>query len=106
MNEFEMSDLGLFSYFLGMEFRMTQYGTIMHQSKYAQDLLKKFNMQQSNPAGTPAEVGLVLEKETNEELVDPTHYRKIVGCLRYLCNTRSDLNFSVGLISRFMQEPR
>ena len=49
MNEFEMSDLGLLSYFLGMEFRMTQYGTVMHQSKYAQDLLKKFNMQQSNP---------------------------------------------------------
>ena len=23
-----------------------------------------------------------------------------------LCNTRLDLNFSVGLISRFMQEPR
>ncbi|XP_040862146.1 secreted RxLR effector protein 161-like [Glycine max] len=78
----------------------------MHQSKYAQDLLKKFNMQQSNPVGTPTEVGLVLEKETDEELVDLTHYRKIVGCLRYLCNTRPDLNFSVGLISRFMQEPR
>ena len=106
MNEFEMSDLGLLSYFLGMEFRMTQYGTVMHQSKYAQDLLKKFNMQQSNPARTPAEVGLVLEKETDEEPVDPTHYRKIVGCLMYLCNTRPDLNFSVGLISRFMQEPR
>ncbi|RDX63930.1 hypothetical protein CR513_57574, partial [Mucuna pruriens] len=61
---------------------------------------------QSNSTGTPEEVELVLEKETNEELVDPTHYRKIVGCLRYLCNTRLDLNFSFGLISRFMQKPR
>ena len=78
----------------------------MHQSKYAQDLLKKFSMQQSNLIGTPAEVGLVLEKETDEELVDPTYYKKIVSCLRYLCNTRLDLNFSVRLISRFMQEPR
>ena len=48
----------------------------------------------------------MLEKETDEEPVDPTHYRKIVGCLTYLYNTRPDLNFSVGLINRFMQEPR
>ena len=106
MNEFEMSDMGLLSYFLGIEFRMTRYGIVMHQSKYGQDLLKNFNMQQSNPVGTPTKVGLMLEKETDEELVDPTHYRKIVGCLRYLCNTRPNLNFSVGIISRFMQEPR
>ena len=39
MNEFEMSDMGLLSYFLGIEFRMTRYGIVMHQSKYGQDLL-------------------------------------------------------------------
>ncbi|RDY12355.1 Copia protein, partial [Mucuna pruriens] len=59
-----------------------------------------------NPVGTPVEVGLSLKKETDEEQVDPTHYRSIVRCLRYLCNTRLDLNFNVGLVSRFMQEPR
>ncbi|RDY13773.1 Copia protein, partial [Mucuna pruriens] len=100
MNEFEMSDLGLLSNFLGIEFEMTRYGMVMHQTKYAKDLLKRFNMQQSNPVGTLVEVGLCLKKETNEEQVDPTHYRRIVRCLRYLCNTRSDLNFSVRLVSR------
>ncbi|RDY09127.1 hypothetical protein CR513_06559, partial [Mucuna pruriens] len=35
----------------------------------------------SNPVGTPAEIGLNLKKETDEEQVDPTHYRRIVGCL-------------------------
>ncbi|RDY09361.1 GDSL esterase/lipase, partial [Mucuna pruriens] len=68
------------------------------------DSFLRLNMQQSNLAGTLAKVGLVLEKETDKELVDPTYYRKIVECLRYLCNTRPDLNFSVGLINRFMQE--
>ncbi|RDX82758.1 Copia protein, partial [Mucuna pruriens] len=43
--------------------------------------------------------------ETNEERVDPTRYRRIDGYLRYLCNTRPNLNFSVGLVNRFMQEP-
>ncbi|RDY04998.1 putative mitochondrial protein, partial [Mucuna pruriens] len=106
MNDFKMSDLGLLSYFLGIEFKITKYGTIMKQSKYVRDLLRRLNIQQSNPTRTPIEVGLFLEKKTNEELVDLTHHRKIVECLRYLCNTRLDLSFSIGLISRFMQEPR
>ncbi|RDX61162.1 Copia protein, partial [Mucuna pruriens] len=104
MNEFETSDLGLLAYFLGIGFEMTQYGMVMHQTKYAKNLLKRLNMQQSNPVGTPTEVGLRLKKEIDEGQVDPTHYRRIVGCLRYLCNTRPDLTFSVGLISRFMQK--
>ncbi|RDY12354.1 hypothetical protein CR513_02868, partial [Mucuna pruriens] len=76
MNEFEMSGLGLLSYFLGIEFETTRYVMVMHQTKYAKDLLKRFNMQQSNPVGTP--VGLNLKKEIDEEQVDPTHYRRIV----------------------------
>ena len=70
MNEFEMSDLGFLTYFLGIEFKVTQYGTMMHQSKYAKDLLKRFNMQQSNPTGTLAEVELILKNDSNEDLVD------------------------------------
>ncbi|RDX67453.1 Copia protein, partial [Mucuna pruriens] len=91
MNEFEMSDLRLLFYFLGIEFEMTRYGMVMHQTKYAKDLLKRLNMQQNNLVRTPVEVGLNLKKETDEEQVDPIH-------------TRPDLNFSMGLVSRFMQE--
>lgn len=107
MEEFEMSDLGKLSYFLGMELTDTSDGGVMlHQSKYAADLLKRFNMWECNSAETPADTGLVLQKDGAGELVDPTYYRQIVGSLRYLCNTRPDLVFSVGLISRFMDNPR
>ncbi|XP_047167115.1 secreted RxLR effector protein 161-like [Vigna umbellata] len=30
----------------------------------------------------------------------------MVGSLRYLCNTRPDISYSVGLVNRFMQNPR
>ncbi|CAA6674155.1 unnamed protein product [Spirodela intermedia] len=33
-------------------------------------------------------------------------YRSIVGSLRYLVNTRPDLAFAVGYVSRFLEEPR
>ncbi|RDY09652.1 Copia protein, partial [Mucuna pruriens] len=80
-----MSDLGLLSYFLRIEYKMTKYKIVMHQSNYASIQVCKgsidggggLNMQQSNLSGTPVEVGLVLEKETNEKLVDHTYYRKI-----------------------------
>lgn len=107
MNEFEVSDLGKLSYFLGMELTQTREGgVLLHQSKYATDLLKKFNMWDCNSAKTPADTGLVLQKDEGGELIDPTYFRQIVGSLRYQCNTRPDLVFSVSLISRFMDSPR
>ena len=106
MKEFEMNDLGMLSYFLGIEFTQTKSGVIMHQTKYTRDLLKKFNIEQSNPTTTPAETGMKLEHSPDEEGVNPAVYRSIVGSLRYLCNTRPDLSFSVGVVSRHMQDPK
>ena len=105
-NQFEMTDLGSLSYFLGIEFKETEAAIVMHQSKYATDLLKKFRMTNCNAAATPTETGLALSWRDEGEPVDETQYRQIVGSLRYLCNTRPDLAFSVGLISRLMQTPK
>ncbi|XP_052726845.1 uncharacterized protein LOC128194777 [Vigna angularis] len=106
LQEFEISDLGRLSYFLGIEFTKTDGGILMHQSRYALDMLTKFDMLHCNSANTPAEMNLKLEKDPEEEVVDPTEYRKMVGSLRYLCNTRPDISCNVGLISRFMKNPR
>lgn len=58
-------------------------------------------MQQCNAAETHTEAGLSLERDGVEEAVDATEFRQIVGALRYLRNTRQNLAFRVGLISRF-----
>ena len=98
LKEFEMSNLGSLSYFLGIKFKSTPFGMIMHQSKHTHDLLTKFSMQQGNFANTPANVRLKLENDSDEERVDPTLYQSIVGSLRYLCNTKPNLNFSLGWV--------
>jgi hypothetical protein len=49
---------------------------------------------------------LKLSKESTEVPVDATEYRSIVGALRYLLHTRSELTFIVGYLSHFMEEPR
>ncbi|WJX39555.1 DNA helicase [Trifolium repens] len=106
MKEFEMTDLGELSYFLGMEFAKTSRGCFLHQKKYVADILKRFHMSNCNPTITPMETGVKLSKNTDDELADSTLYKQIIGSLRYLCNTRIDLCHSVGLLSRFMDQPR
>ena len=104
--EFEMTDLGKLSYFLGMEFTYTPAGLIMHQKKYVRELLKRFNMGSCNSVTSPIDVNIKLTKDEEGEAVDETLFKQIVGSLRYVCNSRPDLCFGVGLISRFMSSPR
>ncbi|CAJ2645382.1 unnamed protein product [Trifolium pratense] len=106
MTEFEMTDLGEISYFLGIEFLKTSKGLMLHQRKYAGEILKRFNMSDCTYAITPMETNLKLEKNESEDAVDPTMFKQIVGSLRYLCNSRPDICFAIGLISRFIEDPR
>ena len=45
MEEFEMSDLGTMTYFLGIEFHKSKLGLLMHQRKYVVEILKKCDME-------------------------------------------------------------
>ncbi|KAI4364351.1 hypothetical protein MLD38_020457 [Melastoma candidum] len=62
-------------------------------------------MSNSKPVSTPMEVGAKLCKIDEGEKVDPTLFKSLVGCLRYLTCTRPDILFSVGIVSRFMDMP-
>jgi len=62
-SEFEMTDLGLLRYFLGIEVKQTENGISISQEKYAADILERFNMQNNKPAPTSTFMGLKLSKE-------------------------------------------
>eukprot|EP01018_Ginkgo_biloba_P027335 Gb_24906 [translate_table: standard] len=104
-SEFEMTDLGLMHYFLGMEVRQLNDGIFVSQGKYAVDLLDKFKMTNCKSVSTPLSLGEKLIKDDDSSKVDPTIYRRLVGSLMYLTSTRPDIMYAVSLVSRFMQDP-
>ena len=59
---FSMTYLGLLSQFLGLEIAQNKHGIKVHHSKYALDLLKKFNMKDCKPIKTPFLSGVKLEE--------------------------------------------
>ncbi|XP_044473188.1 receptor-like protein 43 [Mangifera indica] len=60
--EFEMTNIGLMSYYLGLEVKQTQGRIFISQKSYAREILKKFNMLDCNPVSTPMECGIKLSK--------------------------------------------
>ncbi|GJW60347.1 zinc finger, CCHC-type containing protein [Tanacetum coccineum] len=103
--KFEMSDLGLLAYYLGIEVTQTEGDISIRQSAYAIKILKEAGMIDCNETLIPMDPGTRLTKITEGTMVNSTEYRSLIGCLRYLLHTRPDLSYSVGLLSRFMQEP-
>ncbi|RLN40738.1 hypothetical protein C2845_PM01G40940 [Panicum miliaceum] len=103
--QFLMSDLGLLSFYLGIEMRQNARGIALNQRSYAARILDTSGMKGCNPTSTPMEEWLRLSHESMTEEVDATAYRRIIGSLRYLVHTRPDLALSVGYVSRFMERP-
>ncbi|XP_057751139.1 secreted RxLR effector protein 161-like [Arachis stenosperma] len=75
------------------------------KKKYANDILKKFQMEHSKPVSTPVEEKFKLLREDKGGAVNHTYYKSLIGSLRYLTATRPDIVFGIGLLSRFMEEP-
>ncbi|XP_042400836.1 secreted RxLR effector protein 161-like [Zingiber officinale] len=103
--EFEMTDIGIMSYYLGIEVKQRDDDIFISQERYAKEILKKFDMNNCKPVGTPVECGIKPHKNQDGEKVDPTLFKSLVGSLRYLTCTRPDILFGVGLVSRYMEAP-
>lgn len=103
--QFKIKDLGHLHYFLGLEILAESGGVIVCQRKFAWDLLSEFDHLDCKFVASPLDTNLKSLVEAGEPLSDPTFYRKLVGKLNFLTNTRSDLAFSVQYLSQFMHAP-
>lgn len=103
--EFDMSDLGKMSYYLGLEVDQRRGYTELRQTAYAKKLLDKAGLANCNAVKYPMESRLQLGKDEQGKAVNSTQFKSLVGGLRYLVHTRPNIAFSVGMVSRFMERP-
>ena len=104
--KFEMSDLGRLTYYLGIEVSQSNGCITLSQDRYARKILEQTGTHNCNLTHIPMDVNVKLSKSPNEKSIDERDYRRSIGCLRYLLHTRPDLSFSVGMLSRYMQDPK
>lgn len=104
--EFEMSLMGELTFFLGLQIKQLSNDIFISQTKYAMNLLKKFNMNNSKAINTPMSTSTKLEIDESGESFDQKTYRGMIGSLLYLTTTRPDIMFSVGLCARFQSNPK
>jgi hypothetical protein len=77
----------------------------VHQAKYTNDLMKKFNMAELKSVSTPMNSMASLGPDEDGEAVDQREYRSMIGSLLYFTATRPDIQFAVGLCARFQTSP-
>ncbi|GJW02091.1 retrovirus-related pol polyprotein from transposon TNT 1-94 [Tanacetum coccineum] len=77
-DEFEMSMMGELNFFLGLQIKQMEDGIFFNQSKYINEMLKKFSLEDSKPMKTPMSTDTKLMKDEECESVDSTKYRGMI----------------------------
>jgi hypothetical protein len=100
-SEFEMSMIGELAFFLGLQITQRPEGMFISQEKYLREMLKKFQMEDSKPVGTPMVTGCKLRKYDDSPDVGQSSYRSMIGSLLYITTSRPDIMHVVGMVGRY-----
>jgi hypothetical protein len=106
MQKFEMSMMDELTYFLGFQVKQLKDGTFIYQTKYTQDLVKRFGMKDAKAAKTPMGTDGHLDLNKGGKPVDQKAYRSMIGSLLYLYASRPDIMLSVCMCARFQSDPK
>ena len=98
--------MGDLKFFLGFEVARSKTGLILNQRKYCLEILSEFGLTGCKPANSPANASIRLNSDEGDLLEDVTSFRRLIGRLLYLTNTRPDISFAVQQVSQFVSKPR
>ena len=113
--QFEMKDLDLTIFCLGLQIEHLSNGIHLHQSSDIHKILKWFSMYQAHFIRTSIQqyvLGILLMTHFGQDLPTSQHWdhkypdMDVVGALMYLANcTRSDISFTINLVARYSHDP-
>ncbi|XP_072066650.1 uncharacterized protein [Arachis hypogaea] len=102
---FKIKDIGELKFFLALEVIRSKRGIMVNQKKYCLDLLKDYNLLNAKLVATPMDYTIKLTKNSENPLQSNTEYRKLIGKLIYLTNTRTEIGYAVGRLSQYLDCP-
>lgn len=109
--QFEMTDLGPLTCFLGMEIQRYHPGRTLYlsQRKYMESILTKHGKSESAPVSTPADPHSHLQislPEHQADSINQQRYQSAVGSLMYaMIGSRRDIAFAVSAVSQHCSNP-
>ncbi|GJW86208.1 hypothetical protein Tco_0161548, partial [Tanacetum coccineum] len=80
-------------------------GIFINQSKYALESLKKYGFESCDPVDSPIVEKSKLDEDKEGKVVDPSHYRGMIGTLLYHTASRLDLQFDICMCARYQARP-
>ncbi|KAL2246173.1 UNVERIFIED_CONTAM: Retrovirus-related Pol polyprotein from transposon RE2 [Sesamum indicum] len=106
LNElFAIKDLGVATYFLGLEIMHSAQGILISQNKYTLDIIRDRGHLRSKATTAPLPAGCKLSMNAGATLQDPSKYRRLIGRLLYLGFTRPDICYAAQQLSQHIQHP-
>jgi len=97
--QFEIRELGVLKYLLGIEVAYSKDGIFLSQRKYIMDLLIEIGLLRGKGSSILVDPNLKLQANTKDEVIDKGRFQHLVGRLIYLSHTRPDIAFAVSLVS-------
>ncbi|XP_050915149.1 uncharacterized mitochondrial protein AtMg00810-like [Lathyrus oleraceus] len=104
--EFEISFIWELNYFLGLQIKKLNEGTFVCQTKYCNELLKIFGMEDAKSIDTQIPTNANWERNENGKNVDVKNSRGMIGSLIYLTTSRMNVMFSVCMCARYQLTPK
>jgi hypothetical protein len=86
-----MSMMGELKFFLGFQIKQLKDDMFISETKYTNDVLKKFDMDKAKSIKTPMPTTGHLDLNEDGKAVDQKVYHSMIGSLLYICASRPDL---------------
>ena len=91
----------MLTHFLGLQICQLDSSIFLSQSKYAKNLVKKFELESASSVRTPMSPNVKLIVDLLGKSVDSSLYRSMIGSFLYLTASKPDISYSVGMCTRY-----